>query len=113
MNNNRLSTSNNPIVDKEKLYLKVQTFLNKPSNLELRDGRVWIVSENRFRNEGGKSKALELWDDQGNVIKAFKSIAECGRYLSVSPITVYRLIKKGDFFTHENENVIIKYYNVL
>lgn len=113
MNNNRLSTSNNPIVDKEELNIKVQTFLHKPSNLELRDGRMWIVSEERFQSEGGKSKALELRDDQGNLVKAFVSIAECGRYLSISPTTVNKFIKKGDFFTYTNKNVIIKYNNVL
>lgn len=110
MNNNRLSTSDNPIFDKEELNLKVQTFLNKPSNLELREGRMWIVSDNRFQSEGGKSKALELRDDQGNLVKIFKSIAECGRYLSVSPTTVNKLIKEGKLFTHENENVMIKYH---
>jgi len=94
MNNNRLSTSNQPIVDRDLLNIKVQTLLNMSSNFDLRDGRVWIISEDRFQSEGGKSKALELWDDQGNLFNTFKSIAECGRYLSISPTSVSKLIKK-------------------
>jgi hypothetical protein len=109
MNNNRLSTSNKPIVDRDNLSLKIQALLNKPSNLELREGRVWIISEARFQSEGGKSKALELRDDQGNLVNAFKSISECGRYLSISPTSVSRLIKRAEFFTHNNKNVIISY----
>nr|YP_009568488.1 hypothetical protein [Drechslerella brochopaga]QBL02568.1 hypothetical protein [Drechslerella brochopaga] len=111
MNNNRLSTSNKPIVDRNELDIKVQTLLNMFSNFELREGRVWIISENRFKSEGGKSKSLELWDDQGNLIKIFSSIAEYGRYLNISSTSVNKLIKKADFFTHENKNVIIKYVN--
>lgn len=109
MNNNRLSTSNQSVVNKDELNLKIQTFLNKPSNFELRGGRLWIISEARFQSEGGKSKALELLDDLGNLVKTFKSISECGKYLSISPTSVSRLIKKAEFFTHNNKNVIIKY----
>lgn len=32
MNNNRLSTSNQPIIDRDELNLKIQALLNKPSN---------------------------------------------------------------------------------
>lgn len=109
MNNNRLSTSNQSIVNRDELNIKIHTFLNKPSNFELREGKVWIISEARFQSEGGKPKALELLDDLGNLVKTFKSISECGIYLSISPTSVSRLIKKGDFFTHNNKNVIIKY----
>lgn len=109
MNNKRLSTSNQPIVDRDELNLKIQTLLNKPSNLELREGRVWIIYEARFQSEGGKPKALELWDDLGILVNTFKSISECGRYLSMYPTSVSRLIKKAEFFTHNNKNVIIKY----
>ena len=109
MNNKRLSTSNQPIVNRDELDLRIQTFWNKPSNLELRENRVWIISEGRLQSEGGKSKALELLDDLGNLVKTFKSISECGKYLSISPTSVSRLIKKADFFTHNNKNVIIKY----
>lgn len=109
MNNNRLSTSNQPLIVRDELNLKIQTLLNKPSNFELREGRVWIISEARFQSEGGKSKALELWDDLGNLVNTFKSISECGRYLSISPTSVTRLIKKADFFSHNNKNIVIKY----
>jgi intein-encoded DNA endonuclease-like protein len=109
MNNNRLSTSNKTIVDRDNLSLQIQTLLNKPSNLELRKGRVWIISEARFQSEGGKSKALELRDDLGNLVNTFKSISECGKYLSISPTSVSRLIKRAELFTHNNKNVIISY----
>lgn len=75
----------------------------------MREGRVWILSDARFQSEGGKSKALELWVDLGNLVNTFKSISECGRYLSISPTSVSRLIKKADFFSHNNKNIIIKY----
>jgi len=110
MNNKRLSTFNQPIIEKDAWNIRIKELFNKP-NFEIREGRIWIISENRFQSEGGKSKSLELWDDKGNLVKSFKSIAECGRYLSKSPTTISRFIKKGDFFTHHNQNLIIKYNN--
>jgi hypothetical protein len=63
----------------------------------LREGKVWIISEGRFQKEGGKSKEVELWDDLGKLVKTFKYISECGKFLSISPTSVSKLIKKAAF----------------
>ena len=99
MNENRLSTLGQLIVDRVELDLKINKLLNKPSNYEMREGRIWIKYENRFKSEGGISKTLELRDDHDNILNTFKSIAECARFLNISPTWVSALVKKADYFT--------------
>lgn len=40
MNENRLSTLGQPIVDRVELDLKINKLFNKPSNYEMREGRI-------------------------------------------------------------------------
>jgi hypothetical protein len=48
MNNYRLSTSGIPRVNRALLLSEVADLLKEPANAELRDGKIWIKSENRF-----------------------------------------------------------------
>lgn len=48
MNNNRLSTSGIPRVNRALMRTKVASLLKEPANAELRDGKIWIKSEKRF-----------------------------------------------------------------
>lgn len=49
MNNGRLSTSNTTKLDRNQLKLEIDKFLTQPSNYEIREGRTFIVSLNRYR----------------------------------------------------------------
>lgn len=47
MNNNGLSTSNKPKID---LSLeKFEEFIKQPSNYEIREGKIFILSLNRYK----------------------------------------------------------------
>jgi len=43
MNNNRLSTSKAPKIDRIELLLEIEKFLSRPSNYEIKDGKVWVL----------------------------------------------------------------------
>ena len=48
-NNNRLSTSSNDVVvDREQLLVKVNELLNGPSNFEIRNDRKFVISLNKY-----------------------------------------------------------------
>lgn len=94
MNNSRLSTSDSPKVDRASLLSKIELLLNGPSNLEEREGRIFIKSLNRFRSER-KSIAIELQDEEGNIIKSFESIADCVKFLGLGRNLVYKRYQKG------------------
>lgn len=48
MNNKRLSTSKTPRVNRALLLSDIADLLNQPINAELRHGKIWIKSDNRF-----------------------------------------------------------------
>ena len=48
MNNKRLSTSETPRVNRTFMLSDIADLLNQPINAELRDGKIWIKSDNRF-----------------------------------------------------------------
>jgi hypothetical protein len=50
MNSRRLSNSGMATIDRELLYKDINLMLSKPSNLEIRNGNIWIISHNRFIN---------------------------------------------------------------
>lgn len=61
MNSNRLSTSDSVKVDRNLLHSQVTKLLSGPSNLEVRDGKPFIISLNR--NKGvNKSIAVQIVD---------------------------------------------------
>ncbi len=79
MNNNRLSTSNSLKLDRVSLLSKIDSLLKGPSNLEEKEGKIFIKSLNRFRSDN-KSIAIEIQDENGNFIDSFNSIADCIKY---------------------------------
>lgn len=95
MNNNRLSTSSlkAEIVPREVLQSEIDKLLGAPSNLEVKeDGRIFIKSLNKYYSSRGNIQ-VQLKDEKGLVIETFESLAECGRYLSISPLIVSRRLK--------------------
>ncbi len=92
MNNNRLSSVKSNKINREDLEFKINNLLAAPSNLEIINGRTFIVSEQRYINNG-KGKSLNnpiiLVDKQDeSIIRTFLLQAECAKYFGVSESTI-------------------------
>src|SRR5690606_11627501 len=76
MNNYRLSSSLHPRIDRSLLEAEITKLLNGPSNYEIREGKTFIKSLNRYlKNEGlNKAIAVQLVDGEtGSIISTFNS----------------------------------------
>ena len=64
MNNNRLSTNAKESLcsaeARDSLLTELTKFLTRPSNYESRNGRIWIISENRYRGKEFEKKKGQL-----------------------------------------------------
>jgi len=57
--------------------------LEGPSNYEIREGRIFIKSLNKYHSGRTKTK-VELKDQEGLVFKTFDSMNKCAEFLGVS-----------------------------
>lgn len=72
MNRNRLSTSSSqPIADRAQVLDQVNLLLSGPSNFELRNGRKWVVSLNKYYNSSRKNICVGIVDEKGNNLHSF------------------------------------------
>ena len=109
MNRNRLSTSSSqPIADRAQVLDQVNLLLSGPSNFELRNGRKWVVSLNKYYNYSRKNICVGIVDEKGNNLHSFDSLADCAKFLNVKPSTVSKRIIKGISFLFYNKKVYIK-----
>lgn len=109
MNSNRLSTSSNqPIADRAQVLDEVNQLLSGPSNFELKNGRIWVVSLNQYYNSSRKSICVGIVDEKGNNLHSFDSLADCANFLNVKATTVSKRIIKGISFLFDNKKVSIK-----
>jgi hypothetical protein len=83
MNNFRLSTYKNAPVDIISLNERINILLNSPSNLEKKDGRVFIKSLNKYYYDR-KEISIHLIDKDGLVFQSFDSISRCASFLGLS-----------------------------
>lgn len=94
MNNNRLSTSKVPKVDRDLIQVDIAKLLSEPSNYEIKDGRIFLKSLNRFKGSP-TSKMVQLLDATSeDIMHTFTSIAESAKFLGELPQTT----KKYSFF---------------
>ena len=107
MNNNRLSTAGKPVVNRTELLSEIEQLLNLPSNYEIKDGRTFIKSLNRFRVDS-QPVAVELLDDRDNIINSFNTYADCARFLEVTHSTVSTRAKKGNLFVFKGKLYYIR-----
>jgi hypothetical protein len=107
MNNRRLSSSGVVIVDREFLYQEINLMLNKPSNLEIRNGNTWIISQNRFINRT-EANVIQLIDDNGVVVETFYTFKDCAKYLEVSLQTIPNRINKNSLFKFKDKFYTLK-----
>ena len=111
MNNHRLSSkSENKKVDRAILLTEIDNLLSKPSNLEYQDdGRIYIISEQRFLVQGGGSRRkVELLYPEGTLIQTFKSQADCAKFLGISTQTISAKLQKGERVNYNNQSCIIR-----
>jgi len=115
MKNSRLSTAGKPAVDRVFLQTSINSLLAGPSNCEIREGKTWIKSLNRFRPEGGliKPMAVQFQDQKGNIIKAFDTQTDCAKSLNVTRTTVARWLQEGKPVSFENQIVYIAKVEVM
>ena len=95
MNSNRIS--NGHLVDRTQLLLDIDKLLSLPSNYEIREGRTFIKSLNRFFIDS-KPVAVQLVEDSGNILNSYDSYSDCAKTLGVSITTVSNRVKKGNLF---------------
>lgn len=108
MNNNRLSTSGKPVVDRTLLLAEIEQLLNGPSNFELRNGKKWIISLNKYYHSSRKNICVFIQNEDGINIHSFDSIADCAKFLNVNPSTVSKRIIKNIPFLFDDKRVYIK-----
>jgi len=107
MNNRRLSSSEVAIVDREFLYKEINLMLNKPSNLEIRNGNTWVISQNRFINRA-EANVIQLIEGNGFVVKTFYTYKDCAEYLEVSLQTIPNRINKNSIFKFKDKFYTLK-----
>lgn len=111
MNNNRLSTNTKVLksnVDRSLLLADIKDILNGPSNFEVKNGKKFIISLNKYYKSSRKNSSVEILDDIGNIIISFESLADCSAYLKVDPSTVSKRIKHNISFSLNNKQVYVK-----
>lgn len=95
MNNNRLSTSIVPQVDRDLLLRDLKVILEGDSNYEHNaEGKIVIKSSGKFLNKG-RSISVLILDDKGNILQELESINVCGSYLGISHDTVRVRLNDG------------------
>jgi hypothetical protein len=99
MNNSRLSTSNKPKIDID--LEKIEEFIKQPSNYEIREGKIFILSLNRYKVDN-KNITVTLVKKSGEVFKSFSSIVECAKYLGIARSTVNNRALNGTYFLYKN-----------
>ena len=108
MNNNRLSSNSSPPVDRALLLDEINQLLSGPSNFELRNGRLWVISLNKYYHSPRSNICVVIQDENDNNLHSFNSIIDCAKFLDVHPTTITKRIKKSIPFLFENKRVYVK-----
>jgi hypothetical protein len=115
MNNYRLSSSLLPRIDRSLLEAETTKLLSGPSNYEIREGKTFIKSLNRYlkHEELNKAIAVQLVDGlTGNVIFTFNSFNDCAKFLGTSRSSVSNRSVKNNQFKHQGKLVYLQKVSV-
>lgn len=109
INNNRLSSSNSTKVNRVELDADIVRFLSDPNknNYEIREGKVWIKSLNRFQSSW-KSNSVQLWDREGNLLETFSSMKSMSTSLGLNRTTLLYRLKNNVTFEYKGKKVLLK-----
>ena len=114
MNRNRLSTSQlTTWVNREQLNDEIDRLLKEPSNLEIKEGKIFIKSLNKnipfsTRNYEKFKHAVQVLDaETGCVLYNFKSTRSCAEFVGLASSSAARYLKLGKRFLFQNKLVYI------
>jgi len=108
MNNNRLSTTPGPSVDRDLLLLDLKPMLEGGSNYEYKpEGQIVIKSSGKFLKSSSYRRVI-IKDEIGNTLNEFESIKSCAAYLGVSHQTVLRRLRDGKSIKWNSSLIFVK-----
>ena len=109
MNSKRLSNYGSSKIDRNKLEQEIYEILNNAnnSNYEIRDGRVWIKSLNRFQSQF-KSISIKLFDSEGDLLANYPSLLNCSKDLGIGRSTLKYRLENNVTFEYEGKSVYLK-----
>jgi hypothetical protein len=115
MNRKRLSTYNIPPltteVNRKQLDVEINRILKQPSNLEIRQGKLYVKSLNQnipsiTRNYEKFKQAVQVVDaETGCVVYNFKSTRSCAEFVGLANSSAARYLKLGQRFLFQNKLV--------
>ena len=111
MNNYRLSSSLQPKIDRPLLEIEINRLLNGPSNYEIREGKTFIKSLDRYLKHEEINKAISVQLVDGvtdNIISTFNSYNDCAKFLGTSRSSVSNRAVKNNKFKHEGRLVYLQ-----
>ena len=111
MNSYRLTSSGHPKIDRSLLEADITKLVSGPSNYEIREGKTFIKSLNRYVKEISPNGpiAVQLVDLQtGNIISTFDSFNDCAKFLDSNRTTVSRRSARNNQFEHKGKLVYLQ-----
>jgi len=115
MNNYRLSSSLHPRIDRSLLEAEITKLLCGPSNYEIREGKTFIKSLNRYLKNEEPNKAISVQlveGESGNIISTFNSFNDCAKFLGTSRSSVSNRSVKNNQFKHQGKLVYLQRVSV-
>lgn len=108
MNNNRLSTSDAPrrSVDRTLLLQEVANLL-LGSNYTSKEGKVWIESLSRFKNDNTRKTVELIEESTGKLINSFRTQTCCAEFFNISEAGIRKRIKNKTIFYYEGSRVYL------
>lgn len=106
MNNNRLSTSDAPKVDRALLLQEIANLLLE-SNYTPKEGKVWIESLNRFKNDNCKKTVELIEESTGKLINTFRTQSYCAEFFKISEAGIRKRLKNKTIFYYEGSRVYL------
>lgn len=96
-------------IDRDSLELEISEILNNAnsSNYEIREGRVWIKSLNRFQSQF-KGVPIKLFDSEGNLLAIYPSLLKCSKEMGILRHTLMYRLKNNNTFEYKGKLVYLK-----
>lgn len=109
MNERRYSTykGERRDIDPTVLQAKLDKFLHGPSNYVFKEGKVWVVSLNRFL-KNTSATGVEMLDETGAIIDSWRTITECAKSIGLSREGVQKRIKSQKFYSFNDRLGVLK-----
>lgn len=106
MNNNRLSTSDVPKVDRTLLLEEIANLLLE-SNYTPKEGKIWIESLNRFKNDNTRKTVQLLEESTDKIINTFRTQTDCAEFFNISEAGIRKRLRNKTIFYYEGLRVYL------